>query len=91
MPVTLELPTEFARYTDGQSVVSLNGTTIGEILDDLFSQYPDLTIRVRGTQGELYSYMPLFMNGEKVPSHNYHSIPVAADDRLEIVPLASGG
>ena len=91
MPATLELPNEFARYTDGQSVVTLNGSTLGEVLDDLLNQYPELTIRIRGPQGELYSYMPLFMNGEKVPSRNYHSIPVADDDRLEIVPLASGG
>ena len=91
MPVTIELPEDLSRYAAGQIQLAVPGQTIGEVLAALFAQHPDLQPRLIGRRGELFPYLPLFLNGQKVASQNYSSIAVADGDRLEVIVLASGG
>jgi len=42
-------------------------------------------------RGELYSYLPLFLNEEKLPDRGYRSRALNEGDQLEVVAIASGG
>ncbi|MBM81429.1 MAG: hypothetical protein CMJ78_12680 [Planctomycetaceae bacterium] len=91
MPVSLTVPTSFAHYADGQSQFELEGGNIAEVLANLVSKHPDLRIRVMNDSGDLYSYLPMFRNEEKLPLTGLARVPVADGDELEIITLASGG
>ncbi len=39
---TITLPTPLRPYADKQSVVDIEGKTVGEVLDGLVSKFPDL-------------------------------------------------
>lgn len=91
MPVKVELPAELGRYTSETSSIDLPGSTVGEVLAGLFEQFPDLKPRVVNDRGELYPYLPVFHNREKLSATGYEDRSVRDGDCLEIVALASGG
>ena len=91
MPVTIELPEDLSRYADGQTLIAVAGQNVGEVLAALFALHPDLPSRLIGRRGELFPYLPLFLNGQKLSNQNYSPIAVADGDRLEVIVLASGG
>ena len=47
MPVTIEIPTAFRRFTEGAPRVDCSGTTIAEALNELTSRFPALSRHVR--------------------------------------------
>ena len=91
MSVTIELPEDLSRYADGQTQIAVSGHTVGEVLASLFARHPDLQPRLIGRRCELFPYLPLFLNGQKLPSQSYSTIAIAEGDRLEVIVLASGG
>lgn len=42
MSVTMRFSTEFSKYINGQDVVKVEGQTIGQCLQNMFRQCPDL-------------------------------------------------
>ena len=91
MSVTFEISAPLQRFTDGQSRVVVEGPDVQTVLDSLWQQFPELKQRVLTPNGDLFPYLLLFQNGEKLPRKNLTSIPLADGDRLELVGLAEGG
>lgn len=89
--VKFEVPSEFKRYAGGENCFELSGSTVGDVLDQILESCPDLRIRVMNDRGELYSYLPLFLNEEKLPDRGYRSRALNEGDQLELVAIASGG
>jgi len=91
MSVQLTIPSSLTRYADGHSKFNLSGLSVAEVLDLLIEQHPDLKIRLRDERGNLYSYLPMFRNEEKLPLSGLDKVSVQDGDSLEIITLASGG
>jgi len=91
MPVALEIPEELTRFTAGTRLFDLPGETIGQVLESLFKQFPDLRCRIVDDQGRLHPYLPIFLDGHKLPPRGSLDRPVADGSHLEIIGLASGG
>ncbi|MFP6765794.1 MAG: MoaD/ThiS family protein [Planctomycetaceae bacterium] len=89
--VTVEVPASFSRYADGSHIFQLSGSNAGEVLDELLRQYPDLKIRLMDADGKLYSYLPFYLNQNKLPDRSYRSQTLKDGDRLEVIAIASGG
>jgi len=89
--VTVEVPAAFARYSDGTHIFHLSGSNTGEVLDKLLQQHPDLRIRLMDADGKLYSYLPFYLNQNKLPDRSYRSRALTDGDRLEVIAIASGG
>ncbi|PYT44670.1 MAG: hypothetical protein DMG47_09835 [Acidobacteria bacterium] len=47
MPVTIEIPTAFRRFTDGAPKVDCSAATIADALNELTSRFPDLSRHVQ--------------------------------------------
>ena len=60
-------------------------------MTELFEQFPDLKIRLVNDRGEMYPYLPGFVNDEKLPLTGYSGRALNAGDKLEFVTRASGG
>ncbi len=50
MPVIIEIPTAFRRFTEGTPRVDCSAATIADALNELTSRYPDLSRHVRDDQ-----------------------------------------
>lgn len=89
--VLVEIPHAISRYSDDQTAVRIEGSTVGEVLEGLWKRFPNLKSRVLDRAGNFHPYLLLFQNDEKLPRSSFEKEPVKEGDRLEIVALAEGG
>ncbi len=88
---TLRIPTPLRPYTEGQSEISVQGQTVGEALDDLTSQYPELKKHLYSDVGDLRAFVNLFLGEEDVRHLKGVETPLKDDDKLRIIPSIAGG
>ncbi len=88
---TIRLSTPLRPYANGQIEVYLNGNTVGEVIGNLVDRFPALQPHLYQSNGELRSFVHLFVNDEDVQQLEGLKTPVSNDDRLMILPSIAGG
>jgi len=88
---TLRIPTPLRPYAEGQSEVTVQGTTVSEALDDLTGRYPALRQHLFSEDGSLRAFVNLFLNDEDVRHLQGGETPIRESDRLMILPSIAGG
>ena len=78
------------RFTDHQEVVQANGRTVGECLDHLVKQFPDIEKGLLDRHGQLLNYVYFFINGKGAYPTDLTK-PVKDGDELTISLLLPGG
>lgn len=91
MPVTLRLPTVLAKAAGGQTVHQAKGGTVGEVVADVSTRYPELSSRLRDAQGEPYPYVIFYLDDEDIRFQQGFKTPVAEDAEIVVVPAIAGG
>jgi molybdopterin converting factor small subunit len=86
----IRIPTPLRLYTEGQSSVSVSGTTVGEALSDLTQKYPDLQQHLYDGE-KLRSFVNVFLNSEDVRHIHGEKTAVTPNDTLMIIPSIAGG
>jgi molybdopterin converting factor small subunit len=90
MSVSVEISPIFSRYTGNQVNLKANGSTVGECLQDLVRQYPDLKKVILDPDGNLYHSFDVFINGQSAYPKPM-ARPVKDGDKLYIMMLIQGG
>ena len=91
MPVEVRLPPVLRRHAGGQSSVKANGSTIGEVFDDVIRQFPLLAGQVVTDEGSLHKFVNVYRNDEDVRFLDSLATPVTDDDVVTILPAVAGG
>jgi MoaD family protein len=91
MPVEIRLPTLLRSQADGQSTVSMDGATIGEVLRGLVSKYPGMSGQVLNEDGSLHKFVNVYVNDDDVRYLEQLDTPVNAGDEITILPAVAGG
>jgi len=91
MPVTIEIPTAFRRFTDGTPKVDTGAVTVAEALNDLVVRYPALSRHVRDEQGQIRQFLNVYLNEEDIRFLSGESSALKDGDRLLLVPSIAGG
>ena len=91
MPVTLKLPTVLAKAAGGQTVHQAKGGTVGEVVADVSTRYPELSSRLRDARGEPYPYVIFYLDDEDIRFQQGFKTPVAEDAEIVVVPAIAGG
>lgn len=87
----LRIPTPLRPYAEGASEIKVSAETVGAALENLTEQYPSLRKHLFTEEGELRSYVNLFVNDEDIRHLQGVDTPVKPDDRLMIIPSIAGG
>lgn len=87
----LKLPTPLRSYTGGQSEVSVEGSTVGEAMDDLTRIFPSLRPHLFNDQGQLRAFVNLYLNDEDIRHLQGAGTPLKETDRLILIPSIAGG
>jgi molybdopterin converting factor small subunit len=86
----IRIPTPLRPYAAGNSTVTVQGQTVGQALDDLTQQHPQL--RAQLFEGdELRNFVNVYLNKEDVRHMDGPATAVADDDTLMIIPSIAGG
>lgn len=88
---TLRIPTPLRTYADGQSEVDVQGTTVAEAMDDLFSLHPALRPHLLNGDDALRPFVNLFVNDENIKDLNGLDTPIQENDKLLLIPSIAGG
>jgi len=91
MAVQVRIPSILRRQTNGDEMVSLEGTTIGEVLEGLEHRYEGLKGKLRGPQGEIRRFVNIYVNDSDVRLLEGPTTPVADGDEVVIIPAVAGG
>lgn len=86
----IRIPTPLRPYAAGNSTVNVRGETVGQALDDLTQQHPQL--RAQLFEGdELRNFVNVYLNKEDVRHMDGQATAVQAGDTLMIIPSIAGG
>ncbi len=88
---TLRIPTPLRAYTGGNNEIAVQGSTVGEALDDLVTLYPSLRPHLYNGEGKLRPFVNLFLGEENVKDLQGMATPVSQNDRLLLIPSIAGG
>jgi len=88
---TLRIPTPLRTYTNGQSEIAVQGSTVSAAIDDLVSNYPALKTHLLNDAGQLRPFVNLFLGEENVRELQGVDTPLKDDDRLMLIPSIAGG
>jgi molybdopterin converting factor small subunit len=85
------MPSAWRAVTSGEHEFSCAATTVGEALDSLFSTFPSLKARLVDDQGNIHSYVNIFVDGENMRVLQRRMTPLSEDSVIMIVPPVVGG
>jgi molybdopterin converting factor small subunit len=91
MPVTIEIPTAFRRFTAGAPRVDCSAKTIAEALAELTARFPELSRHVRDESGQIRQFLNVYLNEEDIRFLGGESCCVKEGDRVLLVPSIAGG
>lgn len=91
MAVTILLPTALQRYAGNKEKVSVEGQTVGEALSALVANEPQLASHLFDSQGNIRSFVNVYLGDEDTRFLNGTSTPLKEEDVLTIVPSIAGG
>ena len=90
MSVEIELSPIFARYSNNQLNIKVEGSTVGECLNDLIRQFPNIEKMLLNKYGKLQHAYDVYINGESAYPMEMKK-PVKDGDKLSIVFIIHGG
>jgi molybdopterin synthase sulfur carrier subunit len=91
MSVTVRIPTQLRTLTGGAGEVSVDGSTVGEVLKALDTTHEGFADRLFDESGELRRFVNVFLADEDVRFLDGLATPVADGQTLSIVPAVAGG
>ena len=87
----VRLPTVLRNSAGGQASVHANGSTLGEIFEDLVRQFPLLAGQVVNDDGTMHKFVNVYRNDEDVRYLEKLDTKVSGDDVISILPAVAGG
>ncbi len=92
MSIKVIIPSYFQRYTNGADVADVNGTTVGECLNDLIQQFPDIKSMLFYEPGGLDECIAVCVNREVLTAWDEPMRRLVVDgDEISLLVMAAGG
>ncbi len=91
MSVTVIVPTTLRNYAQGADELTLEGATVGEVLNNLVSAYPETGKIVFDEENRLRGFINIFLENESIRALDNLNTKVADGQTLTILPAIAGG
>ena len=90
MSTVIHISPSLCEFTGQQTTTEVNGTDVRECLDRLVDSFPGLRSRLFDGDGELKSYIEIYVNQRSCYPYELAN-PIEDGDRIEIVEAIAGG
>jgi molybdopterin synthase sulfur carrier subunit len=91
MSVTVRIPTTLRPLAGGQSEVTVDGATVGDVLASLDAAHPGFTDRLLDADGGLRKFVNVFVADDDVRFLDGLGTIVPAGETVAIIPAVAGG
>ncbi|NNN01114.1 MAG: molybdopterin synthase sulfur carrier subunit [Acidimicrobiaceae bacterium] len=91
MTAKVRIPTVLRPALGGVTSLAVEGSTIGEILNRLTSDYPAIRGQLVNEDGTLHRFLNVYVNDDDVRYLGGVDAPVANDDEITLLPAVAGG
>ena len=91
MAVKVQIPAPLRSLTGGQAEVEVEAADVSGLIEGLDRRHRGLKERLCDADGNLRSYVRIFVNEEDVRFLNEKATPLKAGDTVAIVPAIAGG
>ncbi len=85
------IPTALRQFTEQQDAVEVSGGTVGEALNHLTAQYPNIKKNLFNDQGKLRSFVNIYVNDEDIRYLEKDATQLEGTETISIVPSIAGG
>jgi sulfur-carrier protein len=75
----------------GESVIAVEGSTIGEVLSTLTTTYPAIKGQLLNDDGTLHRFLNVYVNDDDVRYLGGVEASVRNDDEITLLPAVAGG
>ena len=90
MGVKINISPILYHFTNGLDVVQVNGSTVGQCLEELVAQFPEIKRLLFNKDGKLLNHVDVYVNGESAYPEELAK-PVKDGDELHIILIITGG
>ncbi len=90
MAVSVKIPTQLRAATEGEAQASVDGSTVGEVLDALYERYGELRSRI-AEDGGLRRFVNVYVDGEDIRFLDGLDTEVQDGNEVTILPAVAGG
>jgi molybdopterin converting factor small subunit len=75
----------------GDTLVTVEGSTVGEVLDQLTANHPDVKGQLLNSDGTLHRFLNVYVNDDDVRYLGGVDAPVTNGDEITLLPAVAGG
>lgn len=91
MAVTVAIPTALRQYAGGSASVNVEAGSAGHVLAALVEQHPALGKQLYSEQGQLRSFVNIYVGDEDIRYLQGVETPVPDGETVSIIPAIAGG
>ena len=91
MAVDVRLPTVLRGQAGGQATVTVEGSTIGDVLRELVNEFPGMAGQLLNEDGSLHRFVNVYVNDDDVRYLSALETPVREGDEVSLLPAVAGG
>jgi sulfur-carrier protein adenylyltransferase/sulfurtransferase len=88
---TIVIPTALRTYTENQTSLRVEASTVGEAIQQLVERFPKLKPHLFNEEGRLRSFINLYLGDEDVRYLQGLDTPLQEQDELTLIPSVAGG
>ena len=91
MSVDVRIPTVFRKFTANEAVVTVDGGTIAELLDEIEARHPGFKEQLMSEDGQLHRFVNIYVNDEDARYLDKLDTKVSEGDTVSLLPSVAGG
>jgi MoaD family protein len=91
MGVEVRLPTVLRAQAGGRAAVTVEGSTIGDVLRRLVEEFPGMAGQLLSDDGSLHRFVNVYVNDDDVRYLTSLDTPVKDGDEVSLLPAVAGG
>ena len=88
---TVIIPTPLRKFTNQVGKLHVEGNTVGELIEKITTEFPDLRKHLLEPQGHLRSFINIFSGDDDIRDLQAENTPVQSSTVISIVPAIAGG
>ncbi len=91
MPVSVYIPSPFRRITANRENVTVEGATVGEVLDAVERAYPGFANLVYDADRRVPTHINVYLNNTEIHDLDGIETKVSDGDQVAVIPALAGG